>query len=219
MGLVGTLREIEKTSPEELNRYSPNRPVMVDGSLSELVTQALNVAYTKKDFTSGKPYYGHENATGNPPPGAGNIPDILNPDTPRQDPAIVKPSLEGMQQMSQAPIAAAALVLEEAINAQANDGDSFTRSLQDDPLLVYAIPQDNMVPEEMNSNIEMLGDSGAVDPANFVFVYTDKNDTVGSIDYRCVDLNQKVKDYEAKGARVYQSLESFFADYDNLRRK
>lgn len=215
MGLIGTLREIEKSSPEELNRYTPNRPVMVDGSLSELVTQALNVAYTKKDMTSGKPYYGHENATGNPPPGAGNIPDIQHPDTPRQDPEIVKPSLEGMQQMMSGEIAAAAAVLEEAINV--NDGQA--HPVEDQPLMVYAIPEDGKVTEEMNSNIDMYGDSGAVDPSNFVFVYTDKNDTVGSIDYRCVDLSQKVKDYEGKGARVYQSLESFFNDLHNLRRK
>lgn len=215
MGLVGTLREIEKTSPEELNRYSANRPVMVDGSLSELVTQALNVAYTKKDMTSGKPYYGHQNATGEPPPGAGNIPDILNPDTPRQDPTLVKPSLEGMQQMSSDAIASAAAVLEEAINIH----DGAEHRVGEDPLMVYAIPEDGKVTEEMNANIDMYGESGAVDPSNFVFVFTDKNDTVGSIDYRCVDLTQKVKNYEDKGAKVYQSLESFLADYDNLRRK
>jgi hypothetical protein len=215
MGLVGTLREIEQTSPEELNRYSANRPVMVDGSLSELVTQALNVAYTKKDMTSGKPYYGHQNATGEPPPGAGNIPDILNPDTPRQDPQVVKPSLEGMQQMQADQIATAASVLEEAVNVH----DGAEHRVGGDPLMVYAIPEDGKVTEEMNANIDMYGDSGAIDPSNFVFVFTDKNDTVGSIDYRCVDLNQKVKNYESKGAKVYQSLESFFADYDNLRRK
>uniref|UniRef100_A0AAU7PFA0 Uncharacterized protein n=1 Tax=Burkholderia phage vB_BgluM-SURPRISE13 TaxID=3159457 RepID=A0AAU7PFA0_9VIRU len=215
MGLVGTLREIEKTSPEELNRYNPNRPVMIDGSLSELVTQALNVAYTKKDMTSGEPYYGHQNATGEPPPGAGNVPNILTPDTPRQDPNMVKPSLEGMQQMTEGPIAAAAYVLEEAINVH----DGAEHRVGVDPMLVYAIPEDNRVPEEMNSNIEMYGDSGAVDPSNFVFVYTDKSDTVGDLDFRCVDLTQKVKDYEGKGAKVYQSLESFLADYNNLRRK
>ena len=215
MGLVGTLREIEKTSPEELNRYNPNRPVMVDGSLSELVTQALNVAYTKKDMTSGEPYYGHQNATGEPPPGAGNLPNIQTPDEPRRDPTLVKPSLEGMQQMQAGEIAAAATILEDAINV--HDGQH--HPVEDQPLMVYAIPEDGKVTEEMNSNIDMYGDSGAVDPANFVFVFTDKNDTVGSIDYRCVDLNQKVKDYESKGARVYQSLESFFTAYPDLRRK
>jgi hypothetical protein len=215
MGLVGTLREIEKTSPEELNRYSPNRPVMVDGSLSELVTQALNVAYTKKDMTSGQSYYGHENATGNPPPGAGNIPNILNPDTPRQDPEMVKPSLEGMQQMQQGQIAVAAEILEEAINVH----DGACHTVEDKPLLVYAIPEDGKVSEEMNANIDMYGESGAVHPSDFVFVFTDKNDTVGSIDFRAVDLTQKVKDYEGKGARVYQTLESFFTALPDLRRK
>jgi len=215
MGLIATLREIEKTSPEELKRYSPDRPVMIDGSLSELVTQALNVAYTKKDFTSGQPYYGHENATGDAPPGAGNVPDVLNPDTPRQDPVMVKPSLEGMQQMMSGEIAAAAAMLEEAVNVH----DGQTHAVEDEPLMVYAIPEDGKVTEEMNSTISMYGDSGAMDPANFVFVYTDKNDTVGSIDYRCVDLSQKVRDYEGKGARVYQTLESFFNDLPNLRRK
>lgn len=214
MTLVATLRELQSTSPEELNRYNPNRPLLVDGSLSEVVTQALNVAYSKKNMTSGEPNYGHQNATGNPPPGAGNIPNILKPDTPRQDP--IRPSLESMQQMQSAEVDQVAAVLSDAFNAKDANASS---QLKTDPLLIYAIPSDNMVSEEMNADIDMYGNSGAIDPGDFVFVYTDSSDTVGDIDYRVVSMDQKIKDYEGKGARVYPDLQSFIADLDNIRKK
>lgn len=216
MGLVATLREIEKTSTEELNRLNPNRPVMVDGSLSELVTQALNVAYSKRDMTTGEPFYGQRNKTGEMAPGAGNAPNIFKPDEPRQDPGMVKPDLQGMQQMQAQQISEAAAVLYDAVNAHDQDAMSM---LKEAPLVVYAIPHDGQVTEEMNSSVDMYGDSGAVNINDFVFVYTDSNDTVGDMDTRMVDINQKVKNYEQKGAKVYGDMESFLRELPELRRK
>jgi hypothetical protein len=217
MGLVATLREVqENTSPEQLNRYNPERAVMVDGSLSEMVTQALNIAYSKKNLTSGEPYYGQSNPTGNPVPGAGVIPNIQRPDTPRQDP-VVKPSLESMQQDRQIQTEQVAAVLADAYNAKDKGSTSY---LNEKPLVVYALPQTGMVPEEMNADIDMYHDSGAVNICDFVFVYTDANDRRDmSMGNGVVDLNQKVKDYEGKGARVYKDLQSFLVDLPNIRRK
>lgn len=215
MGLVTTLREVKSsTSAEELNRYNPERPVMVDGSLSELVTKALDIAYTKKNPTTGDPYNGEANPTGNPAPGAGYLPNIQKPDSPREP--SVRPSLEGMQQMQHAEAEQLAAVLVDAIDAKTDDA---TSHLKDNPIIVYALPEDNMVTEEMNQDIGMYGDSGAMDIRDFVFVYTDSADTVADSGQRVYDLSQKVKDYEGKGARVYKDLQSFMADLPNLRRK
>lgn len=215
MGLITTLREVQdNTSAEELNRYSPDRPVMVDGSLSELVTKALDIAYTKKNPTSGEPYHGQANPTGNPAPGAGFIANIQKPDSPKE--ANVRPSLEGMQQMQQAEAEQMAAALVDVIDAKADDA---TSHLKDNPVIVYAIPQDKMVTEEMNQDIGMYGDSGAIDIKDFVFVFTDSNDTVGDNDNRVYNLEQKLTDYEGRGARVYQDLQSFVADLPNIRRK
>lgn len=215
MGLVATLREVKSnTSAEELNRYTPDRPVMVDGSLSELVTKALDIAYTKKNPTTGEPYNGLSNPTGNPAPGAGNLPNIQKPDSP-QEPK-VRPSLEGMQQMQQAEATELAAALVDVIDAKSEDA---TSHLKDNPVIVYAIPEDKMVTEEMNQDIAMYGDSGAIDIKDFVFVITDTADTVGEDPNRVYDLSQKLSDYEGRGARVYKDLQSFAADLPNIRRK
>ena len=132
MSLLAAMREVDSSS--ELNRYSESRPIMVDGSLSEVLTQALNIAYSKKDMTSGEPFYGHQNANGEPPRGAGNIPDIFEPDSPRD--AVVKPDLQGMQQMQESEAAGIASMLGEVIDAnRPREG-----LMQDKPMLVYAIP-------------------------------------------------------------------------------
>lgn len=216
MGLVTTMREVhDNTSQEELARLSNDRPIMVDGSLSELVTQALNIAYSKRDMTTGKPFYGEPNASGNSPPGGSSLVDILQPDSPEK-PKVVKPSLESMQQQQQVEAEQVASVIAGALNANDKDATSY---LKQDPLLVYALPKSGNVPEEMSANIDMYHDSGAINVNDFVFVFTDAREPTDQIDYKVVDLNQKVKDYEQRGARVYADLQSFLADLPVIRRK
>jgi hypothetical protein len=214
MGLVATLRDVQKnTDAAELNRYNPERPIVVDGSLSELVTQALNIAYSKKNTTTGDPYHGNPNPTGNPPPGAGNLPNIHKPDAPQSAPPI-RPTLESMQQMDEVAAEQIAYALSDAINAKVADSTSV---LKEEPLMIYAIPRNGMVTEDMNATIDMYHDSGAVDIGDFVFVYSDT--TQGNIDYQVHDVNQKVKDYEGRGAKVYPDLQSFLNDLPNIRRR
>ena len=216
MSLVATLKSIkEETNQEQLARYDPNRPVVVDGSLSEMVSQALNIVHSKKNPTTGEPLYGKPNPTGNPPPGAGNIPNILRADSPNTAAPVI-PTLESMQQDDHEANNALVQVLSDAINAKDNDGTGF---LQEDPLMIYAIPQDGMIPEEMNANVDMFHDSGAVNIEDFVFVFTDSVDPKANVQYRCVDVNQKLKDYEGRGARVFPDLESFIAALPELRRR
>jgi hypothetical protein len=76
-----------------------------------------------------------------------------------------------------------------------------------------------MVTQEMNADIDMYAESGAVDINDFVFVFSDNNDPTIAQDYRPIDLNQRVKDYEGKGARVYKDLQSFLVDLPFLRKK
>ena len=216
MGLVATMREIKENVPEELQRLSPDRTLMIDGSLSELVSQALNFAYTKKNITTGEPFYGTPNPTGEPPPGAGNIPNILKPDEPQTK--VIRPSLEGMQQMQEAEADQIAAVLAGAIDA---NGKNATQYLAEDPVIIYALPSDGMVSEEMNASVGMYGDSGSIDVRDFVFVYTDTvmPGASGSDDTKMYDLNQKVKDYEGRGARVFPDLQSFLNAVPDIRRR
>lgn len=216
MGLVATLREVkDSTSPEELKRLNSNRPIMVDGSLSEIVTQALNIAYSKRDMTTGEPYYGNRNPTGNPAPGGSGLSNIMQPDAPKT-PNVVKPSLESMQQDQQAEAEQMASVLTDAYNAKDKNASSY---LQEEPLIIYALPKNGMVSEEMNADIDTYHDSGAIDVNDFVFVFTDNGNPSEMQDNWPVDLNQKVKDYEGRGARVYADLQSFMNDLPNIRRK
>lgn len=216
MSLVATLKSIkEDTNNEQLSRYDPNRPIVVDGSLSEMVSQALNVVHSKKNPTTGEPYYGQANPTGNPPPGAGNIPNILKPDSPNA-PAPVIPTLESMQQDDQEVNTALVEAFADAINAKDSEDTSF---LKEDPLMIYAIPTNGKIPEEMNANVDMYHDSGAIDINDFVFVFTDSADPKDQVQYRCVDVNQKLKDYEGRGAHVFPDLESFIAALPDLRRR
>lgn len=216
MGLVATLKSIkENTNVEELNRYNPERPIVVDGSLSEMVSQALNIVHSKKNMTTGEPYHGEPNPTGNPPPGAGNIPNIFSPDSPNT-PAPIRPTLESMQQDQDSTVTHLVQALGSAINAKDNDG---VADLKEDPVLVYAIPRNGMVPEEMNANIDMYHDSGAVNINDFVFVFTDSLDPKESVPYQVVDINQKLTDYEGRGARVFQDLESFAASVPELQQR
>lgn len=215
MTLVAQLREIQSSGTQGLNRYDPNRPVMMDGSLSETVTQALNLAYSKKNFTTGEPNFGEPNPDGNPPRGAGGVPNIFTPDSPLGE-SIVRPSLEGMQQMQSAEIDAAAILLAEVVDANNRHENDH---VMEKPIMVYTIPEDGKITEEMNSNIDAYVDSGAVNLADFVFVYTDKSDSLMDDGVRVVDAAQKLKDYEGRGARSYPSLEAFFADFDNLRKR
>lgn len=215
MGLVATMRDVQtSTKPEELNRYNPERPIMVDGSLSELVTHALNIAYSKRSMTTGDPFYGNPNPTGNPAPGAGFVPNIQAPDANRTE-KVVRPTLEGMQ-MHQEEAEHVAAALSTVLNAKDKNA---TSHLAQEPLLVYALPADGMVSVEMNADIDMYAESGAVDIGDFVFVFSDNNDPTIAQDYRPVDLNQRVKDYEGKGARVYKDLQSFLIALPDLRRK
>lgn len=214
MGLVATLKSLTDTTDAQLKRYNPNRPYMVDGSLSEIVTQALNIAYSKRDFTTGEPYYGARNADGNPPPGAGSVPNAFAPDAMQDTGEVVRPSLESNQQALETEAESVAAILGEAIDASRDDA---TEVLDEKPMIMYAIPRDGMVTEEMNSNIELYGSTGAIDPADFMFVYTDQTDALGRCDERVVDITTTIKDYENKGARVFQSLESFCHELHYLR--
>jgi hypothetical protein len=70
----------------------------------------------------------------------------------------------------------------------------------------------------------MYRDSGAINVNDFVFVYTDAKNSyneqgLGNVGNQMFDLNQKVKDYEGKGARVYKDLQSFLVDLPIIRRK
>lgn len=211
MTLVAQLREIESAGADGLNRYSPHRPTMIDGSLSELVSRALNISHSKKNFATGEPFYGEPNPTGDAPPGAGGITNIFRPDSPLGE-RLVRPTLEGMQ-MDSAETMAVAEIMADAIDANAKQRAEVTEN----PVMVYVIPEDGNVTEEMNSNIGSYADSGAVDLRDFVFVYTDATDSLMSDGVSPVNLNQRIGEYKDRGAKVYQSLESFFADYDNIR--
>lgn len=216
MSLIATLKSIKNDHKEQtLNRYSEDRPIVVDGSLSEIVSMALNIEHSKKNPTTGEPYFGEPNPTGNPPPGAGNIPNILKPDSPNTAAPII-PTLESMQMDEHAANSALVSVLSDAINAKDEEA---VHALQEDPLMVFAIPEDGKIPEEMNANIDMYHDSGAVDINDFVFVYTDSRNPKDSVQYQCLDVNQKLKDYEGRGARVFADLESFIAALPELRRR
>lgn len=216
MGLVAQLRSIQQNSDvDQLNRYTPDRPIVMDGSLSELVTQAINIAYSRKDTTTGEPFHGDANPNGEAPPGGGNIPNILNPDSPNT-PAPIRPTLESMQQDANTEAVALSAALGRVISANDTKG---IEGLQEDPLLIYAIPNDGVVTEEMNANIDAYHDSGATDIGDFVFVYSDTKDPTAQDGYRVYDLNQKVKDYEDRGAHVYPDMQSFLCDLPNIRRR
>lgn len=216
MGLVATMKDLKETSGQELNRYSENRPLMVDGSLSEIVTQALNLIYTKKNLTTGDPFYGKSKADGEAPNGAGGVPNILQPDSPTaKSDRLVRPSLESQQMFNQ-QIEGAAAVLADAISI--NDSAS-SSALREQPLMIYAIPEDKKITEEMNDNIEMYADSGGIKMEDFIFVTTDTNDTVGSTDYRVVDASARIGPMVEKGAKVYPDLMSFLNALPDLRRK
>lgn len=215
MSLVTTLREVEKTGAEELKRADASRPIMVDGSLSEIVTRALNTAYSKKNFTTGEPNYGHANENGDPPRGAGGIPNILEPDSPQNK--AIKPSLESMQQMQAAQEQQLAEVLEDAID-MSRPRDQYTPTIES-PLIIYALPSNEPIPEEMNSDIDSFIDSGAVNVSDFIMVYTDKIDSTKNFDQTVVDSRTKVTEYEKRGATVFADLQSFIAALPELRQR
>lgn len=213
MGLVATLKSIkDNTDVAALNRYNPERPIVMDGSLSEIVSQALNIVHSKKNITTGEPYYGEANPTGNPPPGAGTINNIFALDSPNA-PAPVIPTLESMQMDEHAAVNSLAHALNDVVSAESKEA----ADLKEKPVMAYAIPRNGVVPEEMNANIDMYHDSGAVNIHDFVFVFTDSRDPKDDVQYDVVDINQKLVDYEGRGARVYQDLESFTADLPNIR--
>lgn len=216
MGLVATLTAIKDDEngsiSEELNRYNPHKPVAIDGSLSEIITQALNINYSRKDTTTGEPFYGESDPTGNPPPGAGNLPNIKNPDSPNSMNPI-RPTLESMQQDNETAVEKLAIAL-DGMRDLKNDVD-----LSGKPLVVYAIPESNIIPEEMNNRIDMYHDSEVVRVSDFVFVHTDTTHDRSDIGYKVVDITEKVSDYAQRGAKVYPSLESFLNDLPNLRKK
>lgn len=215
MGLVAQLKEIQQnTDPAQLNRFNPDRPVVVDGSLSELITQALNIAHSRRDTTTGETYYGKANPDGDPVQGGSGLVNIMKPDSPNT-PAPVRPTLESMQQDQDTVANVVAQALGEVINAKNDEGNK----LSSDPLLIYAIPQGGQVTEEMNADIDMYHDSGAVDINDFVFVFTDSADPTAQAQYRPVDINQKLTDYEGRGARVYPDLQSFLAALPDIRRR
>lgn len=216
MGLVATLKDLKETSAQGLNRYSEDRPMMVDGSLSELVTRAINLIYTKKNPTTGEPFYGKSKADGSPPNGAGGVPNLLQPDSPTaQKDRLVRPSLESQQMVNQ-EIEGAAAVLAGAIAINDSKASS---TLREKPLMIYAIPEDKKISEEMNASISMYADSGVVDVADFIFVTTDAQDTVGDIDYRVVEANARIDSMIGQGAKSYPDIQSFLNDLPQLRRK
>lgn len=212
MGLVASLQHIKNnTDVEELNRYGGDRKIVVDGSLSEIITQALNIAHSRRDMTTGEPFYGASDESGSPIQGAGGIGNIMNADSPNTR-APVRPTLESMQQDNDDVTTVLAAALSDAVNAK-QEG-----AMSGKPVVVYAIPENGFVSEEMNEDIEAYDKSGGVDINDFVFVYTDKAHN-NNVDYTVVDVNQKVRDYEDRGAKVFQSLESFVSALPELRRK
>lgn len=213
MGLVATLREVRDSASDGLNRQSDQRPVMVDGSLSEIISRALNIAYSKKDLTSGDPYYGKSRENGEPPMGAGSVPNIMQPDSPKA--ATIRPSLESQQQDSTI-IDSVAAVLADAVDIR---DDAATSTFKKPPLIVYAIPTDGMVTEEMNDSIEMRAEGGGYDLRDFAFVHSDSPNPSNGDGMRIVDLNQKISDYEGKGARVFKSLEDFTSGFWEMRQQ
>lgn len=212
MGLVATLREVRDSAAEGLNRQSEPRPVMVDGSLSEIISRALNIAYSKKDLTSGDPYYGKSRENGEPPMGAGGVPNILQPDSPKAE--TIRPSLESQQQETTMLVDSVAAILADAVDIR---DDKATGEFKKPPLIVYAIPSDGMVTEEMNDSIEMRAESGGYDLRDFAFVHSDSPNSGNNGGVRVVDLNQKISDYEGKGARVFKSLEDFTSGFWEMR--
>lgn len=212
MGLVTTMQQLETSGAEELQKYNPNRPIMVDGSLSEMVTQALNIAFSKKNFTTGEPNFGHQNANGNPPPGAGSIANILDPASP----GVVHPTMEGMQQMQSAQNTELALALADAIDASHHEDDVIVEK----PIMIYAIPQDKKISESMNDDLDAYKSIGAIgkDLSDFVFVYTDENSSMQQ-GVQVVDSQDILKEYQERGARVFADVESFLVALPDIRRR
>lgn len=217
MGLVKELKEIRVVANEPLNRLaaSQERSVVIDGSLSELVGRALNVAHSKKNFTSGDPYYGAPNPdpNGDPPRGAGGVPNLFQPDSPLSN--RIRPTLESQQQ-NMGEVTAAAAILANAINLHDKEA---MMNVGPKPAIVFAIPEDKLVTKEMNEDIETYDASGAIDTRDFVFVYTDRRDEVGRNEERVFPLDQKLTEYADRGAKIYPDVQSFLNDYDNVKKK
>lgn len=213
MGLVATLRDVRDTSKEELQRMDSKRPMLVDGSLSEVISRALNLAFTRKNLTTGDPYYGVSKEDGEPAMGGSGVPNIMQPDSPAAP--TIRPSLESQQQDSLV-IDSVAAVLADAVNA--NDEEAMY-SLSEKPLLVYAIPSDGMVTEEMNTSIRTRAESDPTNIRDFVFVHTDSPSAKNHDETTFIHLDAIVDDYENKGARVFKSLESFVEGIEELRQR
>lgn len=213
MSLIAVLKDIESKGMGGI--LPVERTTMVDGSLSEIITQALNVANTRKDFYTGKPFYGQANP-GVQEEGGGTLMDYTKADELRNEgnPRRPRPSLETQATDQTALLEAVGALGEDIIDA--ND-ESQVDALQEQPIMVYALPEDGKIPEEMNEKVESYIDSGAMDVRDFVFVYT--GDAKVNGDYKVVDVNQKVKDYEKAGAHVYPDLQSFLVALPDLRKR
>lgn len=212
MSLIATLKRIE-TDGNGLS--NDKRPGIMDGSLSEIITQALNYARSRRDFYSEEPYFGKDNGQSEfapPPPGGGTVTNIKRSDEPYQNP--LRPSLE-TQAIDEALVQEIGTQLGDSI-VDAMDEESVS-NLGGRPVLMYAIPEDGEVPEEMNSDIEDKVESGAYRMADFVFVHTDS----AKMDNReqVVDLNEKITAMQAKGAKVYKDLNSFLSDLPDILKK
>jgi len=200
MTLVGILTEIEKNGKEEISKLDGNRPLIVDGSISEILTRALNIAYAKKNKMSDNPEYGLRNDDVKNPPGAfgsDNEIDIENQ-------YAIKPDMEGFQE-KEAQIRLAAAKLSNAIDARNNDGLINTRAK---PILIYAVPENLMVDDRTKEELDAYLAAG-VKPKDFVFTYIEDVDVNMNLNKRSVDISDHVVEMEKNGARVYHSLREF----------
>jgi hypothetical protein len=212
MSLIATLKEIQTSNQPGF--LTDNRPAVIDGSLSEAITRALYVSHSRKDFYTGMPFAGQENPDVDVPDGGGTLSNPLKPDEPNKAPRVAMPSLETQAMDEQEIVSIVGALGGDIVDAK---NSNEVEDLQEAPIMVYALPEDGKVPTEMGEKIESYIDSGAVDVNDFVFVFSDTAKTAGG--YKVMDVNQKVKDYEAKGAKVFADLQSFLHAWPDLRKR
>lgn len=209
MSIIAQLKRIEDSSSALSN---DKRAVVMDGSLSEVISQALNIQRSRREFYTDQPFYGKENPNVDVPPGGGTVSTIKHDDEPYKTPP--RPTLE-TQAMDEA---IAREVAEQFGDSIIDAADEAARNeIHGKPIMAYAIPTDGVVTEEMNVEISDYEECGAVDPSDFIFIYTD-HAKLDAGNPGVVDMSAKVSEYEKQGAKVYRDLQSFLSDLPQISR-
>lgn len=214
MSIVAQLKRIEETGLRDVNA---DRPLLVDGSLSEIVSQALNVAYSKKDYYTQTPFYGEENPEGGLGLGGGNVANPLTPDSPMGEAVVLKPSLEDGNIPPMVK-----MIAQELGNQVYRKDDPNIVNIQSKPAVVYAVPDIDEMPQDMTEDIDARIEIAPSSASDIIIVHTGEDSLGKPYDSGTTAVlmgEEKLKDYEDKGVKVYRSLESFVSDLPHLRQR